>query len=135
MLSALSADVAQAYALPVAPSSDAAASVDASSTAGPAQNYNFNNSLQNLISPFQNFFNSVKVTGNIPFNINTGSNTSPNISIGVDYQQYINQFNTWFYGATGVQIQGLTSGVVSFFSWVFAAANAAVNWIAGLAHK
>lgn len=91
------------------------------------QNYDFGNSFKNLVSPFTSFFNNMKTT-NGTISISVGSSTTVN----VDTQPYVNRFDSWFYGFTGVNIVAFTNGVTSFFSWLFDALHGVVIWIASL---
>ncbi len=98
----------------------------------PTGSYDLGSSLGNLISPFSNFFNNIKNT-NGTVSIGGGSvNGAPSgVTISVNTQPYINQFDSWFYGFTGVHIEGFTNAAVHFFQWSFTTADAVVVWIAG----
>lgn len=107
---------------------------------GSSQGYSFGNSFGNLTSPFQNFFNSMKGgNAHIPVNMNIGgNNVSSTIIIGINVQQYIHQyvqqFDAWFYGLTGVHIEWLINLIIGIFYWIFHVADSIVRWIAGLFH-
>jgi len=104
---------------------------------GSAQDYDFTNSFGSLLSPFENFFNSMKGgNASIPVTLNVGNNASTTITIGIDVQQYINQyisqFDAWFYNATGVHIEWILNIFVNIIYWAIGLANGAVRWIVGL---
>ncbi len=109
------------------------------SATGSAQTYDVNTSFSNLISPFENFFNSMRGGSAIPVTLDVGSgNASATITIGIDVQhyidQYVYQFDAWFYRATGIHIQWLVFMFINIIYWVFGLADSAVRWIVGLFH-
>ncbi len=119
---------AHAYAVgPVAPSAN-------NSGAPIGQGYDFTNSFQNLVSSFTSFFNNIKSTNStlsISGNSAGTSNGVPQgVTVTVDWQSYLSRFDTWFYGATGVNIGGLTNFVINFFAWLFGMLQGVVAWIA-----
>ncbi len=97
------------------------------------QGYNFGPAFQNLVSPFVNFFQNIKLTttGNATIPINIGGTTtgSPNMTLTINGQQYITRFENWFYGATGTNINGLVAFIFQFFAWLFSFGNQAVGWL------
>ncbi len=128
--------VARAYELPSSGELPAPAVLTAT---GSAQNYDFSTSFGNLISPFENFFNSMKGNNAVPLTLNLGGgNASSGITVAINVQQYINQYSNeldaWSYEHTGVHIQWVLSIIVNIFYWIFGLANSAVQWIAGLFH-
>ena len=131
--------VARAYEIPSAGQLPVPVVMGAA-TGSTSQGYDFGTSFGNLISPFTNFFNSVKGGGGIaPVSLNVGSgNASATITIGINVQQYIsqytNEFETWFYGTTGVHIEWLINIFIQLIYWVFWLADSAVRWIVGLFH-
>jgi hypothetical protein len=129
--------VARAYEVPSAGQLPVPSALMAT---GSPQGYNFGNSFGNLISPFENFFNSMN-GGNVsvPVNLNLGgSNISSTITIGINVQQYINQyiqeFDAWFYEHTGVHIAWLINIFIGIIYWIWWLADSAVRWIIGLFH-
>ncbi len=120
---------AYAYAVgPVAPSAN-------SSGAPIGQGYNFTNSFKNLVSSFTSFFNNIKSTNgtvSIAGNPAGASNgVPPGVTVTVDWRSYLARFDAWFFGATGVNIGGLTDFILNMFSWLFGALQGVVVWIAG----
>ena len=106
-----------------------------SGSSGTIGSYDFGSSFQNLVSPFTNFFNSMQSSGG---NSGTGvvsvggGSAAPGVTISVDTQPYINQFDAWFYNITGVHIEGFTNFVIHFFGWLFGVLGGIIIWIAGL---
>ena len=120
---------AYAYAVgPVSPS--------ANNSGAPiiGQGYDFTNSFQNLVSSFTSFFNNMKNTnGTVSISGSSAgtSNVVPQgVTVTVDWQSYFSRFDAWFYGATGVNIGGLTNFVIHFFAWLFGMLQGVVVWIA-----
>lgn len=112
----------EAYATgPVTPSASS------SSLASTSNGFDLAGSLKGLISPFTSFFNSIQTTGNT-ISIAAGNATS-GVTVTVDATPYINQFDTWFYGFTGVNIQVYTTAIHHFFVWLFGALGGIVTWV------
>ena len=123
---------AYAYAVgPVPPPS-------ADGSAAPiGQGYDFTNSFQNLVSSFTSFFDNIKATnGTVSVSGNTMGTPNglpPGVTVTVDWQSYVNRFDTWFYGVTGVNIEWLTGLMIRFFGWFFGVLQGIVTWVAALA--
>jgi hypothetical protein len=100
------------------------------SSSSQSGSYDFGSSFQNLVSPFTNFFNSIQSSGGT-VSISANS-TIPGATISVNTQPYVNQFDSWFYGFTGIHIESFTNAAVHFFVWLFGALAGVVTWIAGL---
>jgi hypothetical protein len=119
--------------------------------------YNVGNSLQGLVSPFTGFINSLKWTNNTSLHINnTPVNVNINTVLGVNnassgiptitmtpisqidvqnmFSQWLGAFDNWFYGVTGIQLDGALTVVLNVFSWAFGLAWQGVNWLLGLVH-
>lgn len=104
--------------------------------------YDFNGSLQNLVSPFTSFINSLKLNNNTtmgPAGNITWPPTAPTMPIfknGVQstISQWLTEFNNWFYGVTGVQLSGIIVVLLNLISWALGLAQQAVNWLLGLFH-
>jgi hypothetical protein len=111
--------------------------------------YNIGSSLQNLISPFTGFINSLKFNNNTTINpsgMSTGINGTSFIwptvnltpvlesSVQNILSQWFSQFDNWFYGMTGVQLSGIMVAILGAFSWVLGLAQQVVNWLVGLFH-
>ncbi|MDR3581848.1 MAG: hypothetical protein P4L67_01070 [Candidatus Pacebacteria bacterium] len=113
-----------AYAVgPVTPSASS------SSSSSSIQNYDFGSSFQNLISPFTGFFNGLQSSGGV---ISVGGGTgSTAVTVTVDTRPYVSQFDSWFYGYTGVHIESFTNAVMNFFGWLFSALGSAAVWLSG----
>lgn len=154
MAAAFAAPQAHAYAvgstppsngpMPVAPadySGGAGTGISGGSGAG-AGSYNVDNSLQNLVSPFTNFMNSLKWNNNTT--INTGGMTSgfptinltPTLEGGIQntVSQWLSQFDNWFYSVTGVQLSGIFYVLLNAIAWTLGLAQRVVNWLLGLFH-
>lgn len=141
-LAAFTAPQAHAYAIGSVPPS-----VGTGASAG--ANYNVVSSLQNLISPFTGFINSLKF--NTSTTINSGGVSSEINSINFRWptvnltpvlassaqnilSQWISQFDNWLYGATGVQFSGIMVAILGVLSWALGLAQQAVSWLLGLFH-
>ena len=133
---------ARAYAVGSAPT-DIAPGV---TTGG---SYNFGTSLQNLISPFTGFVNSLKFNNNTTINVNDANNmisgtgfSWPTVNFAPVLEstvqnilsQWVSQFDNWFYGVTGVQLSGIMVAILGVFLWVLGLAQQVVNWLLGLFH-
>lgn len=130
---------AHAYAIGSAPGGGSGAG-------GAVTGYNFGASLQNLISPFTNFINGLKGSGNGMINVNGASVPLPSINLngvsasvsGPNVQnllsQWISQFDNWFYSVSGVQLSGIMVALFSLLLWVLGLAQQVVNWLVGLFH-
>jgi hypothetical protein len=105
---------------------------------GVNSNYNFGGSFQNLISPFQNFFNSLQWNGSTTFQISPTSTMLPPITVSPSLQNTLTdpftQFDNWFYGLTGVRLSGIVVAILSIISWALGLVLAVVNWLLGLFH-
>lgn len=110
------------------------------STTESSQGENFGQSLNSLAAPFENFFNSMNHGGfSVPMNFTMGgNNVSSTITVGINVQQYINQwinqFDAWFYQHTGVHIEWLFNIFIGIVYWVWWLADSVVRWIVGLFH-
>ena len=106
--------------------------VGSSGNAG-ATDYSFNSSLQNLFSPFQQFFNNLKGSNNTTIDIHpvAGSWAQP-ISLLPIIQQWFSQFDDWFYHLTNVRLSGFLVMILSVFAWVLGLAKGATDWLLGL---
>jgi hypothetical protein len=115
---------AEAYAVggPVAPSAQS------NDLSGAVSTYDFGSSFQNLVSPFTNFFNSMQSSGGV-ISIG-GGNAAPGVTVNVNTQPYVNQFDSWFYGFTGVHVEAFINVVIHFFEWLFVVLNGIIVWIA-----
>jgi hypothetical protein len=117
-------------------------------TAG--SNYNIGTSLQNLISPFSGFINSLKFNNNTMINPNSagaganGANfTWPTVNltpilestIQNTLSQWFRQFDNWLYGVTGLQLSGILTAILGIFSWALGLAQQAVNWLLSFFNK
>jgi hypothetical protein len=105
---------------------------------GSAQTYDVQTSFSNLISPLEDFFNSMKVSNAVPTTFNVGGNASSAVSVSVNVQPYINQYSNeldaWSYEHMGIHIQWLITIIINILFWIFGLVNSAVRWIAGLFH-
>jgi hypothetical protein len=107
---------------------------------GSSQGYGSDNSFNSLVSPFTNFFNSMRGGNTVPpMTLNVGGGDNPSaMTISINVQQYVNQYtndiDAWFYQHTGVHVQWVIMIFVNFVYWLFGLANAAVRWIVGLFH-
>jgi len=126
---ALPADRAAAYAIG---QTGTAAATGSSS-------YDFNSSLQNLISPFTGFMNDLKWNNNTSITTNGSAGyTPPNLNMGPGltniFTNWLNQFNGWVYARTGIKLSGIVYVFLNILSWTLHLAEAAVNWLLGLFH-
>lgn len=142
---------AHAYAI----GATATTTTDGTSAAGASAgtSYDIGSSLQNLISPFTGFINSLKFNNNTTINANSITNavgggtnstgfTWPTVNItpvlesGIQntVSQWLSQFDSWVYQNTGVQLSGIFVVILNLFSWVLGLAQQAVNWLLGLFH-
>jgi hypothetical protein len=118
---------ANAYAVgPVEPSTQNSTS----SSGAVVGSYNFGSSFRNLVSPFTNFFNSMQSSGGV---ISVGGNNAASgATVSVNTQPYVNQFESWFYGFTGVHIEAFINVIIGFFGWLFGVLDVVIMWIVGL---
>ena len=120
----------------------AVGSVPINTTGSASENYDIGNSLQNLISPFTGFINSLKLNNNTT--INTGGhapafptvNLTPVLetSIQSTVSQWLSEFNNWFYGISGIQLSGIFYVFLNAIAWTLGLAQQVVNWLLGLFH-
>ena len=105
--------------------------------------YDIGSSLQNLVSPFSGFINSLKFNESAPtVNANGVSFSWPTINatpvLENTFQntlsQWFSEFDAWFYSVTGVQLSGIMLALLNLFSWVLGLAQQVVNWLLGLFH-
>lgn len=130
-----------------APQAHAYAVGAGSSVAGGS--YDIGSSLQNLISPFTGFINSLKFNNNgtaNPSGMSTGMNSAsftwPTINLAPVLEstvqstlsQWISEFDNWLYSVTGVQLSGVTVAILGVFLWALRLAQQVVNWLLGLFH-
>ncbi len=129
------ASVARAYEMPAAGQLPVPAAFAATTTA--SSTYDFGSSFGNLVSPFTDFFNSIQGNNIKAPTLQIGGATST-ISISINFQQYLNQyvsqFDMWFYQKTGVQIDWLLRIFINVVYWAINLANFAVKWIVSLFH-
>jgi len=102
-------------------------------------NYDIGNSLQNLVSPFTGFINTLKSNTMVGLNGTTVSlpvNITPVVEGGVQntVSQWFSDFGNWFYGVTGIQLSGITLAILNVLSWTLGLAQQVVNWLLGLFH-
>jgi hypothetical protein len=120
-----------------------AVTTNAATAGATGGDYNIGGSLQNLISPFTGFVNSLKFNNNMT--INTGGtvqsyptvvNLTPAISNGARniMSQWLSQFDNWFYGVSGVRLSGIFYVILNALAWTLGLAQRAVNWLLGLFH-
>jgi hypothetical protein len=116
--------------------------VGATSTNG-VGSYNFGSSLQNLVSPFTGFINSLKWNNSATVNTNgTPGTTWPTVNLTPVIEstvqntlsQWVSQFDNWLYGATGIQLSGIMTAILGAFLWAIGLAQQAVNWLLGVFH-
>ena len=138
----LPAPRAHAYAigsdLPVAPTTSSLTTIGVS-----GGSYDVGSSLQNLVSPFTGFVDSLKLNG--------GSTTVNASGVGFSWptvnmtpvlegtfqntlSQWFSEFGAWFYSVTGVQLSGIMLALLNLFSWVLGLAQQVINWLLGLFH-
>lgn len=132
---------AHAYAIgSVSPNSSPVPGQSATTAGG---SYDVGGSFQNLISPFTNFFSSLKLNNNTK--INTGGQTSgfpsvnlttPAVSTGAQniLSQWLGEFDNWFYGISGVHLSGIFQVLLNAIAWTLGLAQRVVNWLLGLFH-
>jgi len=140
----VSAPQAHAYAVGSVPTN-----VTPGATATAGASYDIGSSLQNLISPFTGFINSLKFNNNgttNPSGMSTGMNSAsftwPTINLTPVLvssaqnilSQWLNEFDNWFYSMTGVQLSGIMVAILGVFLWALRLAQQAVNWLLGLFH-
>lgn len=116
---------------PVAPTTPA--------TGGPGaigQGYDFNSSFNTLISSFTTFINNIKATNGTvtlggPSSGSVGNVGLPaGVTVTVDTQPYVMQFDAWFYNLAGVHVAGLLDLVIHSLLWIFGVLMQIVAWIA-----
>lgn len=138
VVGAFSGGRAYAYEIPSAGSLPVPSGLSATTTA--SSTYDFGSSFGNLATPFTNFWNSMQSGNVVPqFNLNAGLGTaSTTIAFKFNPVQYVdqwvNQFDMWFYEKSGVRIDGVMRVLVNIIWWCVNLANAAVQWIVGLFH-
>lgn len=107
--------------------------------------YNFDNSLQNLISPFTNFMSNLAGGGNQSINVNGTNVALPKVNVNIStsatsasiqnlLSQWVSEFDNWFYSVTGVQLSGIMVALLNLLLWVLGLAQQVVNWLVGLFH-
>ncbi len=130
-IAGFAAPKARAYALePLPPAANPGAAI--------GQGYNFSNSFQNLISSFTAFFDNMKNTNgtvSITGGSAGGSGIPNGVTVTVDWRSYVQRFDVWFYNATGVQIQWLTTFIVNIFAWIVGTLQGIATWVAGIVTK
>ncbi|HEY5220592.1 MAG TPA: hypothetical protein VIJ29_00365 [Candidatus Paceibacterota bacterium] len=112
------------------------------STQSASGSYDFGSSLQNLVSPFTNFFSSLKFNNNTTIKTSGPTsgfptiNLAPGISNGAQniLSQWLIEFDNWFYGVSGVQLSGIFQVLLNAIAWTLGLAQQAVNWLLGLFH-
>ncbi len=92
------------------------------------QGYDFTSSFQNLISAFTSFANNIQATNGTVTLGGPKSGAPSGVTVTVDTQPYIMQFDNWFYSTTGVHVAGLLDLVVHFISWAIGVANMIITW-------
>jgi hypothetical protein len=115
--------IANAYAIPSA-SSTTSSSLDHS--------YNFDGSFQNLISPFQNFFNSLEATSTTDLAIHPTSTMMPALTIPPTAQNIFGEVDNWFYGLTGFRLSNIAIYILTGLSWILGIAKNISDWLLGL---
>ena len=122
--------------------------IGSSATAGanaPGGSFNIGSSLQNLVSPFTNFFNSFHGNSNGAINVNGTNVALPSVNVSIStsatgasvqnlLSQWVSEFDNWFYGVSGVQLSGIMVAILGVFSWALGLAQQVVNWLVGLFH-
>jgi len=131
------------FAAPQAAHAYAVGSYSGSITpAGGSSSYDIGNSLQNLVSPFTNFFGSLKFNNNTTINTGGPVQTFPTVNltptVASDIQntvsQWLSDFDNWFYHVSGVQLSGIFYVLLNAISWTLGLAQGVVNWLLGLFH-
>jgi hypothetical protein len=110
----------------------------ASTLTGVNSNYNFDGSFQNLVSPFQSFFQSLKWNTSATTQIYPTSTVIPSLNISPSLQNTLTQsftdFDNWFYGLTGMRLSGIIVVILNIISWALGLILGVVNWLLGLFH-
>jgi hypothetical protein len=142
----VSAPQAHAYAVGSVPTNVTPGAI---ATAGAGAGYDIGGSLQNLISPFTGFINSLKFNNNgttNPSGMSTGMNSAsftwPTVNltpvlestVQSTLSQWISEFDNWLYSVTGVQLSGIMAAILGVFLWALRLAQQVVNWLLGLFH-
>jgi hypothetical protein len=113
------------------------------STSIGGSDYNVGSSLQNLVSPFTTFFQSLQWNSSASINLNgTPGTTWPVVNFTPVVEgalqgwltTWFSEFDNWFYHLTGVQLSGIMFAILSVLSWVLRLTENVVNWLLGLFH-
>jgi len=116
----LSAATAHAYALPgTSPAEPAPVAVPA---------FDFGSSFQNLLSPFNNFIQSMRATGDQSVSLPVSQN-----NFGMNAPENIfRQFDDWVYATVGFRPSEALHIFLNIFSWVLGVLKQLVDWLLSL---
>lgn len=125
---------ARAYAIGSLPTDTGAGTASGS--------YDFGGSLQNLVSPFTGFIDSLKWNSNTTIDTHGESSAFPTVNLtpvvenGVQniLSQWGSEFDNWFYGVSGVHLSGIFYVLLNAIAWTLGLAQNVVNWLLGLFH-
>lgn len=109
---------------------------------GTTNNYSPANSLENLFTPFTNFFQDLAGSNNTSINVGGGPTSYPTVNLGSDLtdgaqnflSQWVAEFDNWVYAKTGIQLSGIFIVLLGAISWTLGLAQQVVNWLLGLFH-
>ncbi len=120
--------IARAYALP------GGGSMTPDIPAGPSINLNWNDVLNNLSSPFQNFSQSLQSAANTPIgNFNFSTSGVPE-SVSAGAQNLWNRFDAWLFGIAGFHIAAVFNFIFQAIGWILGFVKVAIDWLASLVH-
>ncbi len=101
-------------------------------------NLNWNDVLNNLSSPFQNFSQSLQSAAKTPienfnFTVSTGTPGIPeNVSAGA--QDLWSRFDAWLFGVAGFHIAAVFNFIVHIMVGVLQFAKMSIDWLLALVH-
>ena len=107
------------------------------------QSYDTNGGMNELLTPFNNFINSVNSIGTSslkimppgPFVAPVTPQMAPaNGLLRTTAQDGLQAFDTWFYSLTGIHVTNIFLEILGVFSWFLGSLKGTVDWLLGLFH-
>jgi hypothetical protein len=100
-------------------------------TDAPSATPTTSNSLKNLFSPFESFFNSVNSIGNTAVPVSKPS-VSVNTVVTGGALKLFSIFDNWLYGVAGFHISNLLTWTLSILSWLLGQVKYWVDYVLNL---
>lgn len=100
----------------------------------PSIDLNWNDVLNNLSSPFQNFSRSLQSAANTPIENFTFSTSGISQSVSSNAQGLLDRFDAWLFNIAGFHIAAIFHFMIGIVEWTLGLLKRAIDWLFSLAH-